>query len=679
MTVILIGGGGLLVQTLFLRKLLSLFSGNELHLGLGLAVWLLSSGTGAMLGRKLKKDLLPELLIITGIISFLAFALTGFVRTATSQIPGESIAIGKTLLWTVLMVSPPAMLSGVLFSSSVMRWKRGGLIFCLESLGAFMGGLCFVLIFSGRINSLLLCGLASLVLFLTGLRLSNKKVFSIFLLLFPLFYLAGIHAEELQWKPYRVLDIHESKYQEIAILTDSSHSIVYTAGRFFYSYPDTLRDERDAHIPMSLHNAPERVLLIGVGLPCLREFLKYPLKRIDLIEIDPLLIDISRRLLSTEDRAILEDRRLRIISGDPRLLVKGLHERYDLVVLNTPEPETALLSRYYTLEFFMEIKRVLAPDGIVFLNLPVSYGYISRPLMRLNGTIYNTLKEVFNHSLPSSEDYGILIASDSFIDLTPSMLTERFNGRKIPVRFFEPSLFYDIFSPLKIEAVKERFSHVKGINTDSAPVAYFYALLFWAYSEKGILSSILNGGLPAVMVLLIFIFVSVFLRLKKAVSYTIFTTGFMTMAFQLIIILHYQTLFGYVYERVGLLSSFFMLGLAAGSWVFSERGDIGRFRLSELLFILLTVLCFFLPEKEVIFYLASMSAGFLGGLQFSMAGHILRDRPYPSSWLYAIDLGGSFAGALITTLYLVPLAGVRNSLFILAIIKLSSLTLLFKK
>lgn len=679
LTVFIIGAGSILVQTVLLRKLLSVFSGNELHIGLGLAVWLLSSGAGAISGRRLKKDILGWLLIITGIISPLNFILTELIRPLSSSILGENVTIGKTLLWTFLTLSPASLLFGGLFSSSIARWNRGPLIFCLEAAGAFLGGICFVYLFSERIDSLFLIHITGIMLFLTGLILLNKRILLALLLVFPVFYIAGIKAQELQWRPFRLMELHESRYQEIAVLSDSSHSVLYTAGRFFYTYPDILRDERNVHIAMSLHPSPERILIIGGRLSELREFFKYPLKKVDLIEIDPLLINLSKKLLTKEDRAFLEDRRLRIITGDPRHVVKGLREKYDLIILHTPEPETALLSRYYTIEFFRQIKELFDGDGLLFMCLPVSYGYISRPLMRLNGTIYSTLKSVFLYTGVSSEEYGILFASDSPVEIIPSILVERFRERGISVRYFEPSLFHDIFSPLKTRQVEERLSQIKELNTDTAPVAYLYNLLFWAYAEKGMLSAILDIRMPALIVFIFLIFLLAFFALKRAVSYMIYSTGFTTIALQIILLLHYQTLFGYVYERIGLLSSFFMLGLAAGSWLFSEKGDLKKLILSEALFIFLIAFSSYFLKGEVTFYLISFISGFLGGLQFSMAGNLMMDRVQTASLLYGIDLTGSFAGALITALYLIPLAGMMSSLMILGIIKLSSFIFLVAK
>ncbi len=678
LTVFIIGMSGILMQTLLMRKLLSVLSGNELHLGLTLSIWLLSSGIGALIGRRIKREILPVFLFITGIISPLSFVLIDLIRPLSHFIPGENLSLVRAIFWIFLIVSPVSLLYGLLFSSSLIRWNKGPVVFAVEAFGAFAGGLLFVYIFSGRINSLWTSFFAGFISFFTGFWLSKKKGLLILLILYPLIYLAAINIQALQWSPFKLHEIHESRYQEIVILSDNSHKTLYTGGRFFYSYPDYLRDETDVHTAMTLHGAAGKILLIGGMLPALREFLRYPVQVIDLIEMDPLIIKTFKGILSRDDRLYLEDRRLRIIIGDPRFIIKKLSERYDLIVLNTPEPVTALSSRFYSIEFFREIKRLLKDDGILFMRLSSAHGYISRPLQRLNGTIYNSLKEVFPYCYVSSEEYGIMIASRSPVDLNPSSLVKRFIERKIPFNYFEPGLFYDIFSPLKTEMVNRRFSQVREINSDSAPVAYLYNLLFWSYSEGGILRNILSIKDKGIIFILIFIFGTASFLLKRSVYYTIFTTGYTTMSFSIILILLYQTSYGYIYERIGLLTSLFMLGLAGGSWLFSKEKSLKALRFSEFLFVCLILLSIYLMKYELSFYLASLLSGFIGGLQFSISSNILRDRQYHSAFLYAIDLGGSFIGAFLTTIYLVPLMGTGNSFFILVIIKIVSLVFILK-
>ncbi len=680
LTLLVIGFLSLLMQTILIRKLLSVFSGNELHIGITLSLWLLFTSIGSRLSLRFKRDILGYLFIIASFVYPLTFILISFIRPLSMIHTGETVPFTKTLLWTLFAIAPSAAISGAMFSASLFRWKRGPLLFALESLGAFIGGIVFVFLISGHLNSLIVLHLAGVLSLVTGLLLMNKRWPIILLMLLPLFYLIGIWSQEFQWSPLRLIKNKESRYQEIAILSKDNHFYLYTGGRFFYSYPDILRDERDVHVIMNLHEKPEDILLIGGNIFSLREFLKYPVERLDIVEIDPVMINLSADLLDKNDRELIGDRRLNIITEDPRFYIKRIHNRYDMIILYTSEPLTALTSRFYTLEFFKDLKLLLDEGGLLILRVPQSSGYISTHLQRLNGSIYNTLKEVFPFTMASSEEYGILIAGKSQFEIEPSMLRERFNSRMINVLYFEPSLFFDIFSSFKIDRVTNRLTKVKDINSDKKPAVYLYNLLFWAYSESGLLRKILDISTGGAIAIILFILITAFLILKRPIPYMIYTTGYVTISFSIVIILFYQIFYESIYERVGLLTSLFMFGLAAGSWLGSERRPwMGIMRASELCFVVILLSSIYLLRYEPFFYIMSVFAGFLGGLQFSLSSNMLSNKGQgniATVRLYAIDLAGSFGGAIVTTLYMIPHLGMSNSLVILGLVKILSFVLL---
>ena len=84
---------------------------------------------------------------------------------------------------------------------------------------------------------------------------------------------------------------------------------------------------------------------------------------------------------------------------------------------------------------------------------------------------------------------------------------------------------------------------------------------------------------------------------------------------------------------------------------------------------------FFIMNISIIY--SVVIAGFAGGMQFSIANRQRDAAAGPRACLYALDLAGSVAGALLTALLLVPLLGIGRSLLVLIMLKASSLVLLF--
>jgi len=62
---------------------------------------------------------------------------------------------------------------------------------------------------------------------------------------------------------------------------------------------------------------------------------------------------------------ILDDSRIHVINGDARRFIRQTKEKYDVVLVNLPEPSTFLINRFYTREFLMELQKVLNPGAVV--------------------------------------------------------------------------------------------------------------------------------------------------------------------------------------------------------------------------------------------------------------------------------------------------------------------------
>ena len=110
-----------------------------------------------------------------------------------------------------------------------------------------------------------------------------------------------------------------------------------------------------------------RVLIIGLGggvIPVAMRRID-PTMRIDVVELDPAVVDVAKRYFGYE-----EDADLRTFVGDGRVFVRRQGRagvRYDLIVIDAYErvyvPEH-LMSR----EFLGEVKSLLAPGGVVASN-----------------------------------------------------------------------------------------------------------------------------------------------------------------------------------------------------------------------------------------------------------------------------------------------------------------------
>ncbi|MEK7851024.1 MAG: hypothetical protein AAB275_04005, partial [Deltaproteobacteria bacterium] len=189
----------------------------------------------------------------------------------------------------------------------------------------------------------------------------------------------------------------------------------------------------------------------------------------------------------------------------------------------------------------------------------------------------------------------------------------------------------------------------------------------------------LKGWQIITAVLITALFATVFYRGKtESVYFSIFTTGYAGMAFSLIVILAYQARYGYVYEMFGLLMAMFMAGIAAGSYLGGKtRQPLSRLRLLDTTMILTLASAPFFFKIEPLFYVLNFLCGLITGWEFAAATlFIKQEASRLAGRLYGIDLAGSFLGALLTAILLVPLLGIQNTIIFVVLLKAVSLILL---
>lgn len=679
------GFSSLLMQVVCIRSLLALFSGNELVICITLAVWLASVGLGSFYGWRFKaRSSFANSFLAAALTAQFSFFIIGAFRMFFVFSSGEVVPFAATVALSFGALFPLCFVFGMQFPLAVENLKKkASEVYWLEACGAFAAGVLFVFAFSGRVDSTAIVALTAFLNMIVFGVLSRRRIF-LFLLILPLLFYFAERKLFHYSLPQGVTQVErlESRYGEIAAGKRAGQTGVYVSGAFAFAYPD-MQTEENIHIPLTAHEAPKKILVIGGSPAVVRELLKYPVENIDFIELDPALLDLSKRLLSPEDRYFLDDKRVSLITQDGRSFVKSAHPKYDLLVLNLPEPSTASINRFYTMDFFKEAKAALNKGGMLALSLPASYGYIGKRMQWANGSVYGSLRRVFAHVEVSSEEYGIMLASDSSVLSGPQILDGRFNERGVGTVYFRGELFYDIFDRLKTDAVKERLGRVDVLNTDSRPVAYLYNLMIWSdIHGGGILNWVSGTGgfiFGAVLVLLFSAAGYVIFKRRKAVYFSLFTTGYVSMAFSSVLILGFQSAFGFVYESIGLLSAVFMAGLAAGSLLAERKfGGLKYLKAAEALSALFFIAAVYMLKSSLSFYAFGFLCGIIGGIQFGAAAAVLgrRDEAATSGRLYATDISGSFAGALITALFAIPVLGMETTLFILSAMKLLSLAFL---
>jgi spermidine synthase len=692
---IAMGFVSLLLQIIVLRELLTVFSGNELDMGITLALWLVSVGFGSLAGSNVKRRSAFGLsFMVVALLSLPTLLGIGYIRPSLGLALGESASLGGTFVSTALVLFPLCFSLGFQFPLAVRYWREkrapeadrptpAPLVYGLEAAGAFLGGMLFTFVLSGRVGPMPLVLALALFYMVFSVSILRKKAL-LLLLVLPLALYAAASALDAG-RPYggEIIKKVQSMYGEILVTDLEGQLNFYGAGHFLFTYPNPQVDELGVHLPMSAFPSAQYVLAVGGSPGRLGDFLKYPAKRVDFVEMDPKLIETSLDVLSAGDSALVQSKRVRIITRDGRRFIKLIERpEYDLVVLSLSEPSTASTNRFYTKEFFKELKGVLRPGGAVALKLPTSAGYVSRRMKLANGSIYNSLRSVFVYVETSTEEYGLFLASDAPVDITPERLVDKFIKSRVSTEHFHPYIIEDAFSPLRVGLHKERLGAVSAVNTDLRPAAYLYNLMLWAemHGARALNAALELGGYTVLLFFVLFAAVipGVVRNRKRTLYYSMFTTGYAAMAFTLAVLLGFQSLYGYVYEMFGLLSAVFMVGMAAGSYLMRRIGLRGLVLL-EVVTAVFAVSSLLFFSAEPMFYLYSLLAGLITGCQFAAVNICMRSEgpARAGGVFYFFDLGGSFLGATLTAIVFIPLLGINESLYVVGGLKAVSAIMVF--
>jgi spermidine synthase len=653
-------------QIVFLRELLMVFHGNELSLGIILAAWMLWVGLGSRLGALLidrsKRPLLLFALTATAVPLILpaSVVLIRSLRWFFSVHPGAYLSVPDMVISCFAVMAPVCLLFGIQFVLLARLWREkdgtedtagASKTYVGEGIGTMMGGLLFTLVLVHHLNAFETVTFAGAVLLGVGVllmrsgtpgaegfpRALRRVLFGMLILILassPLLGRLDTWAYGLQWKlfapEYRLVEIHQSKYGAISVGQREDQYSFFQSGHLVFSGagPDATSpalEEQEAlafaHFSMVQHEDPRTILLIGGGLRgTLREMARHPVERIDYIELDRVLTDAARPYVCPSTLRTMDDPRVRMVHTDGRLHVRTTREFYDMIVVDVPDPSTAVLNRYYTEEFFQEAAARLNHNGVFVIGAVSTADMRGGAVVNRSSALYHTLKRVFPQVFPAGERFLFLFAGKGPARLSFDIKTlqSRYRDRNVETEGFS-ARHYEILlqeGPLRRvnwilrhhgrsrdahlmspdtgplfppslaeqERLESLLPSVEGrtfINSDFRPIAYYYTLLFWNGLTRGHHREALTWIAkvkawwigPIVLVSLLTV---VLLRLagrrsgarsdtRFAVHVAVFTTGLSTMALQIALLFAFQSLYGFVYEMVGFIVALFMGGLALGA------------------------------------------------------------------------------------------------------------------
>ncbi|MCX8043233.1 MAG: hypothetical protein N3B18_03805 [Desulfobacterota bacterium] len=721
------GAGALITQIYCFRELLVVFFGNELFLGLLFGCWFAGICTGSWCVLRWMKDRKTAVMVfiigilLLGTLPFVALVAARLLRYVVSLPLGGSASVIHMLWGTLLTVFPPACVIGCVFPAAcrmlqetdTLTGRAIGWVYFGESCGSLVAGVAVSFwVLPASVPTTVVLGWCVMPLFAGAACIAFFSSFRLFGLCAILLVVGDAAAigtgfwqwgdtvlRDMQWQTLgnglrKVAEI-DSRYQRITLAEADGQYSLFLNGTLWCTYPDPSHEAVRAHVLLTQHPTPRQVLILGSpATGMLAEVLHHPVASVDCVSLDPAIDHILAPILRREDRTALDDPRVVVHYQDGRLFVKTTPKRYDLVVVDVPDPATAFLNRLYTVDFFSEVRRILTPHGVAAIGMSSEQRYFSAVSAWYNGSLYHSLRHVFPVVLvvPGERNYFFGALQPGLVTEDADILARRYQERNIASAYFSKALFPFLVQREAIAFITNELE-ARGYggrhNTDLYPISYFYNLALWdaVAGGSGLPQALLrmreysvqNRWVGAAVALLgvatAMLWTKKRRQVRRAVLFLIAVTGGSVMALEIVLLYLFQNFYGYIYEKIGMLVAFCMVGLACGAGG-ARRLLAGRVRTEPWLsytIILMTALlgggagCVLLTgalaASPAFFFCGLLFVlGLLGGALFLLGCHMLAHRGMAESsiagWANAADHAGACFGAVLTGTVLMPLFGI---------------------
>ena len=739
LSVFCMGFFGLLAQALLFRTFLITFDGNEMSIGLFFFAWLIWVCIGAWIARIKPIAKLSQYFHILILFYLPCYILQQYLFINAHAIIGsysfELVSLRQLIPFVLLFNAPVSFVTGFLFVLGSGWMEKNAVpvvkIYICESFGSFIGALLVtVLLFMGYPESTIFLIAASVVLLFnlpyTTLTKSSPPIINrLFRIIIPLLLLIVVfifhNSYSTKWYNYNNRSewqsfLRHGRYQGSFTTPQAKYLYGSYNGEFvvtsWNSTYETLPNTENASIIsgeyLSQNPDAKKILVIGPGsFSICKTFSKLEqIKQVVWLDTDPnYSINFLKVLPEQYKKSITKievpDNR------DIRKYVQATNSKFDLVVLNIPKPSTLLLNKYFSVEFFKNLKNIITPSGVVGINFPAGANYLGTELTFIGSSLLYTLRQVFNNIILKPGDKSCFFAAkkSGIVSDSGMLLQKRLASIKDIKKIFIPDNIRSYFEENRIafqmnkyESIIKKYPPAIFFNTDKNPKAFLYTLLLtikklgnvgFSISELNIILQII---FPYTLLILLIYFI---LRLfyyycyneklkekndgqdlhKAELYFAVFVAAISGLGINLVLIFLFQIYFGSVFLYFGLITALFMLGLFISGWLTEKilafmgcRNVLCFASISYLIYIF--IIYFYLPEfSKTYFGILFLCAGLFSGPFFTLAAFSLKQRNVTEiqsgTRLEAIDNFGGAIGSILCSIILLPIIGIVKTLAVM--------------
>ncbi len=244
-----------------------------------------------------------------------------------------------------------------------------------------------------------------------------------------------------------IIAFRQSAYQEIVVTRRGNDMRLYLDGGLQFSTRDEYRYTESLVYP-ALGAGAHSVLVLGGGDGlAARELLRSPgVDNIVQVELDPAVIELARSTMRSANGGSLDNPRVHIVTGDAMTWLRAAKTPdFDAVIVDLPDPDTPVLGRLYSTEFYALVSRVLTPRGLMVVQSGSPYSTQTafwRTISTITAAGYAVTP--YHVYVPTFGDWGFALARRGDAAPQPVLPTNA-----PPLRFLNPSVLdaATVFAP----------------------------------------------------------------------------------------------------------------------------------------------------------------------------------------------------------------------------------------
>mgnify|MGYP007051591378 CR=1 FL=1 len=639
------------VQVVLARLAVGFSGGNEIYLSIFFFLWLLFTGAGAFLIRKIRPRLLFSLLAIFVPISAIQFFLTDKIFGLP---PGQLPAPHLYLIGVIISLFPVCFISGGLFSSVAFHGRgagRSSRAYWGEAIGALAAGMLSTIYYlaGGRDIALAIC----LAMVCLAVAIPPKYIKAPLIILAMVFLASGFDAGienallRIHYNPFKFKDSVSSRLIRYDATVSAELTTLYAGGVKLADFPDDIIGQEIFYWPYLMKPEMKDIAFVGAEFHMVDQFVPKSIKRI-------YIFPENRWYRLLDDGQYPPE--MNIWLKDPISFFSGNKRKLDVISITAGRLLSFYDYRLETRRFLDLCRNNLAAGGILSISIPAYDGMWHPELRRRIVTLHRNLRSLFSGIQIIPGDRLTFVCFDEpWSKPSLSALLERCDSLQLQSPYFNKPLImtrlndFKMNQTLKQIEAEERRSHLLAIGHG---LAYYLSQFGSWYGLRGFVNlyTVITLLIVGIAVTLIS---GNFADRRFLPLINIFYFGFCAFLIEIIALFFIQILGGYMYLALGMIMGLFMAGMVFGAFwgtyiTFKHpllKMILGSSMIPYIIFTILGLLSLLQPRCEWFWLLLVGLAGLAGGLGYTTNAKTFDNRP---GLPYGIDLAGAMVGTTVS-------------------------------